>query len=119
MRSDLGDLARLKHAVEAMEEIETYTSGIDFEQFDSNSMMRYACVKQLEIIGEACRHLSQELKARYSEIPWVHIVGMRNVFVHEYFGIDSMLVWEIVKSDLPEFKEQLLFILAHIESSSE
>lgn len=81
--------------------------------------MRYACVKQLEIIGEACRHLSQELKTRFSEIPWVQIVGMRNVFVHEYFGIDSMLVWEIVKNDLPEFKEQLQFILAHIDSSSE
>ena len=60
-------------------------------------MMRFACIKQMEIIGEASNHLSAELKSKFSEIEWAQIIGMRNVFTHEYFGIDSSLVWEIIK----------------------
>ena len=67
-------------------------------------MMRYACIKQLEIIGEASNHLSVELKSKFSDIEWSQIVGMRNVFTHEYFGIDATLVWEIIKNDIPELK---------------
>ena len=74
-------------------------------------MMRFACVKQMEIIGEASNHLSSALKSKFSEIEWAQIVGMRNVFAHEYFGIDSGLVWEIIKNDIPELKEKIQHIL--------
>lgn len=70
-------------------------------------MMRFACIKQMEIIGEASNHLSKDLKAKFSDIQWAQIVGMRNVFAHEYFGIDSNLVWEIIKNDIPELKERI------------
>ncbi len=66
--------------------------------------MRFACIKQMEIIGEASNHLSTELKSKFSDVEWSQIVGMRNVFTHEYFGIDSNLVWEIIKNDIPELK---------------
>ena len=65
----------------------------------------------MEIIGEACNHLSAELKSKFSEIEWAQIVGMRNVFTHEYFGIDSSLVWEIIKNDIPEMKGKIEHIL--------
>lgn len=73
--------------------------------------MRFACIKQLEIIGEASGHISEEIKTQFSEIEWSQIKGMRNIFVHEYFGIDSRLVWEIIKHDLSELKEKIKAII--------
>lgn len=70
-------------------------------------MMRFACIKQMEIIGEASNHISVVFKTKFSDIEWAQIVGMRNVFAHEYFGIDSTLVWEIIKNDIPELKEKV------------
>ena len=75
-----------------------------------NSMMRFACIKQMEIIGEASNHISTETKERFSTIEWAQIIGMRNVFVHEYFGVDSSLVWEIIKNDLPDLKTKITLI---------
>ena len=111
MRSELGDKIRLQHIIDAIEEIEKYLVATDLSIFLENSMMRFACIKQMEIIGEACNHLSVELKSKFSNIEWVQIVGMRNVFAHEYFGIDSRLVWEITKNDIPELKVKIELIL--------
>jgi uncharacterized protein with HEPN domain len=77
--------------------------------------MRFASIKQLEIIGEACNHISDEVKSKFSEIEWTQIVGMRNVFIHEYFGVDQHIVWEIIKTDLPDLKIKINEILNSIE----
>ena len=114
MRSELGDFVRLKHILAAIEEIESYLVDIEFSLFIENSMMRFACIKQMEIIGEASNHISDNLKAKFSIIEWSQIVGMRNVFVHEYFGIDTNLVWEIIKKDIPELKEKIKLVIASI-----
>jgi len=107
MRGRVGDRARLSHILEAILEIESYLVHADFEEFLRNSMMRFACIKQLEIIGEASTHISEELKSEFPEIPWSQIRGMRNVFIHEYFGFDSRLVWEINFSDIPDLRVQI------------
>jgi uncharacterized protein with HEPN domain len=114
MRSELGDKIRLQHILDAIAEIQKYLVSVEFEVFLENSMMRFACIKQMEIIGEAGNHLSTELKSKFSDIEWAQIVGMRNVFTHEYFGIDSSLVWEIIKNDIPELKEKVEYILKSI-----
>ncbi len=88
---------------------------VEFVSFMENSMMRFACVKQMEIIGEASNHISDELKSRFSTVEWSQIIGMRNVFVHEYFGIDSGIVWEIIKKDIPELKEKIKMISSSIQ----
>jgi len=111
MRGRLGDSVRLMHILDAIVEIESYLVECDYEAFLNNSMMRFACIKQLEIIGEASGHISEEIKTQFSEIEWSQIKGMRNVFVHEYFGIDSRLVWEIIIHDLPELKEKIKAII--------
>ena len=115
MRSELGDKVRLKHILDAIEEVEKYLSEVSFSNFTENSMMRFACIKQMEIIGEASNHISDELKSRFTDIAWAQIVGMRNVFAHEYFGIDSSLVWEIIKNDIPELKLKIAQILKSIQ----
>ncbi|MBX3164109.1 MAG: DUF86 domain-containing protein [Bacteroidetes bacterium] len=111
MRGKLGDKVRLQHIYDAILEIELYLVNKDFSDFIQSSMMRFACIKQMEIIGEASNHISDETKNKFSSIAWAQIVGMRNIFVHEYFGVDTALVWEIIKNDIPELKEKVKEIL--------
>jgi len=115
MRSELGDKIRLQHIIDAINEIQEYLKESNFTIFLENSMMRFACIKQMEIIGEASNHITPALKSKFSEIEWAQIVGMRNVFTHEYFGIDSSLVWQIIMNDIPELKEKIENVLKSIE----
>jgi uncharacterized protein with HEPN domain len=70
MRSSLGDKIRLQHILDAIQEVESYLVNIDFEKFMENSMMRFACIKQLEIIGEASNHVTDEVKSKFSSVEW-------------------------------------------------
>lgn len=114
MRNKLGDKARLQHILNAILEIESYLVDTNFLNFTENSMMRFACIKQMEIIGEACNHITENTKDNFRSIEWAQITGMRNVFIHEYFGIDSSLVWEIINNDLPELKVKTMEIISKI-----
>lgn len=112
MKGRLGDKVRLQHILDAAGEVEIYLENVSREQFIGNSEKRFATIKQIEIIGEACNALSIELKEQYPAIPWKQIVGFRNISIHEYFGVNLQLVWEIAKNDLPELKEKMRAIFA-------
>ena len=75
MRSELGDKIRLQHILDAIDEIHTYLIAADLSLFLENSMMRFACIKQMEIIGEDSNHLSTELKSKFSDIEWASNCG--------------------------------------------
>ena len=77
-------------------------------------MMKFASVKQIEIIGEAANHISDETKEKFSEIQWRQITGLRHVLVHEYFGIDSRLIWQIIVDDIPLLKIRIKEVLLSI-----
>ena len=111
MRGKFGNKARLSHILEAINEIESYLEEADFDIFVNNSMMKFACIKQLEIIGEAANHISDAIKLKYSLVEWPQIVGLRNFLIHEYFGVDLKVVWEILQSDILKFKLQILQIV--------
>ena len=115
MKGSKGDLARLQHIYEAILEIEVYVLNRNFYDFSTNSMLRFACIKQLEIIGEASNHISLETRQEFSEIQWAQIVGMRNIFIHEYFGIDLNIAWEIIEFDIPELKTKIFEILGKMK----
>ncbi|SEJ64908.1 Uncharacterized conserved protein, contains HEPN domain [Cyclobacterium xiamenense] len=119
MRNRIGDNARLNHILNAISEIEAYLQNANYETFLKHSMMRFACIKQLEIIGEASVHISEEIKIKFREIEWDQIKGMRNSYVHEYFGIDSKLVWEIINDDLPELKATVVHILVYLSENQD
>jgi uncharacterized protein with HEPN domain len=116
MRGKLGDSIRLQHILEAIHEIETYLVSSDFTEFMNNSRMRFACIKQMEIIGEASNHISEDIKSKFTDIEWAQIIGMRNIFFHEYFGIDTNLVWEIIKNDIPDLKEKISAVVSSLET---
>lgn len=111
MKNSLGDKARLQHIFDAIMEIESYIHNATFELFLSNTMMQYASVKQLEIIGEAANHLSPSIKKYYPEIKWREIVGLRNLLIHEYFGIDTRVVWDIIETDMLPLKIRIQEII--------
>ena len=107
MRNKLGDKERIQHILDAIFEIETYIHEVTKEQFLNNSMMRFASIKQIEIIGEAANLITIETKNKFTEIEWKQITGLRNILVHEYFGVDNSLIWQIVITDIPALKENL------------
>jgi len=88
MKNSLGDKVRLQHIYDAILEIVSYTKNISFKEFKSNSMILFASVKQLEIIGEAANNITEHFQRIYNEIEWRTIIGLRNLLVHEYFGVD-------------------------------
>jgi uncharacterized protein with HEPN domain len=114
MRDRLGDKVRLLHIIDAINEIENYIKEVSLDDFINNSMMFNASLRQLEIIGEASNRLSEELINSEASIPWARIIGLRNLVIHEYFGIDDLTIWAIIKSDLPELKEKIELILVRI-----
>jgi len=114
MKNKPGDSVRIQHILDAINEIELYTEGITFDGFMKNSMMRFACIKQLEIIGEAAKRVTEELKHKYPHINWREIVGLRNILIHEYFGIDERIVWEIIQNDIPKLKSNLKPLIIEI-----
>jgi len=104
------DKAYLKDILDAISDIEAFIANINEAEFYKNKEKKYAVVRALEIIGEAAKNLSKELRAKHKEIPWKEIVGMRDKLIHGYFGIKWELVWETVKNKIPELKNQLLKI---------
>ena len=102
MKNKIADEIRLKYILDAISEIEEYTKNNSIEDFTKNSMLKFASVKQLEIIGEAANHISEEIIKTFPEIKWRSVIGLRNLLIHEYFGIDEHIVWNIITNDLPK-----------------
>lgn len=115
MKGKPGDKQRLLHIADAITEIEHYITGKNLEEFLSNSMMRFASIKQIEIIGEAVYFISAETKAKYANIEWDKIAGIRHILVHEYFGIDEQIIWQVITTDIPLLKEKIKNILMQFE----
>ncbi len=105
------DKVYLKHILDTISDVEKFMQGVTEEQFFGNKEKQYAVLRGLEIIGEATKNLSNELKAKSSDVDWKNIAGMRDKLIHAYFGVNLPLVWETVKKDLPPLKKQVLFLL--------
>lgn len=105
------DLKYLRHILDAIEKIERYLAPADFETFSINDMMIDAVIRELEIIGEAAGNLSEDFTEEYADIPWFRVRAMRNVLIHEYFGVNLKIVWDTCHSNLPELKFFVLTVL--------
>jgi uncharacterized protein with HEPN domain len=80
--------------------------GVDYESYTNNYMLRLAVIKLLESTGEAENQLSAELKTEFSEVEWHVLKSVRNILIHEYFGIDYTIVWNSIEENIPELKEK-------------
>lgn len=99
------DQVYLKHIRDAIIKIENYIEKIDYDNFLKDSLVQDGIIRQLEIIGEATKHLSKETKENCQDIPWKDIVGMRDKLIHNYLGVDLKAVWTTIKNDLPILKK--------------
>jgi len=105
----------LKDILEAMEAVEKYVKDMNFEEFRNNDLVSSAVIRKFEIIGEATRHIPQTIRKKYQDIPWKTMVGFRDKLIHFYFGIKYDIVWETIKSRLPELKEKIKKVLEDLE----
>lgn len=106
-----GDTVFLQHILDAIQCIRQRLRDVSQEQFWQNDLVQDAVIRQLEIIGEASRNLSDDLRGAHSQVPWGQIIGLRNKLIHAYFSVDLSIVWEIVNDDLPALEEQVEYIL--------
>ena len=100
----------------AMESIERFIEGMDFEEFASDDKTTSAAIRKFEIIGEATKNLPEWLKGQFGDIPWSKMAGMRDRLIHGYFGIDYRLVWESIKVAIPQIKPKIKSLLDELES---
>ena len=96
------------HILDAIDQIGTYLDGSDMEAFVANPLLVDGVARQLSIIGEAANHFSEEFMGEHPDIPFRDIVGMRNIIIHEYAGVNAEFLWETFETDLPKLKEALL-----------
>lgn len=88
----------------AIQHIKEYVRGLSFGEFAQDQKTIDAIVRNLEILGEAANNIPEELRARYTEVPWEKMVSMRNKVSHEYFGVDLSILWKTIEEDIPELK---------------
>ena len=105
--SERTDKDYLAHIREAVKRTASYTEKMTSEEFLEDIKTQDAVVRNVEIIGKAINNLSEELRNRYSEIPWKSLADMRDKLIHHYFGVNFSIVWKVAKEELPEIKKQL------------
>ncbi len=94
-----------------IEHIEKFSISLDYEGLIKDEKSLYAIVRCFEIIGEAAKHIPEEIKAKYPQIPWKDMAGMRDKLIHEYFGVDYEILWETIKKRIPELRKEYLILL--------
>lgn len=104
MREKPRDKGRLLHILQAIDNIEEFRSGVEYEDFMSNKLLFYAIVKNVEIVGEAVYMLTKDFKESHPELPWVDIANMRHVLVHDYYNITAARIWDTINNDLVELR---------------
>ena len=104
------DLAYIEHILDSINAIERFSKNLNKENLLRNRLKQSAIVREIEIIGEAVKNVSENLKNKHSEIEWKDISGTRDKMIHHYFSVDLNIVWDIIKINLPDLKYKILKI---------
>ena len=115
--SSVNEQAFLKDILEAIRRIQSYTDGLDYDGFQADTKTQDAVMRNLEIIGEATKQLSETVRQQASHIPWRNIARMRDKLIHHYFGVNLDVVWHVVQDDLPTLMTAVGGILTAMDVS--
>ena len=105
------DTVYLRHILDAINTIQEYIKGMDYEGFRASNLVQDGVIRQLEIVGEATKNLSQEIREKHPDIPWKDMAGMRDKLIHQYFGVDIAGIWDTAEQDIPILKSNLIKLL--------
>ena len=113
--NEKNDWVFLKHILESINAIEDFSKGMNKPELISNRFKQSAIVREIEIIGEAVKNISEKTKNKYSAIEWKNISGTRDKMIHHYFGVDLNIIWEIISKDIPVLKMQIEKLIKDFE----
>ena len=105
----------LKHILDEINFLIRETKNVEFEELMQKEVLKRACARSLEVIGEAIKNISTDFREKYDDIEWKKWTGLRNKIIHYYFGVNWDIVWDIIKNRLPELKERIEAILEQID----
>jgi uncharacterized protein with HEPN domain len=105
----------LAFILECIELIENYMKGVAWEEFLSSSQLQDAVIRRIELIGEAARNIPEEIRNQGPEIPWSRVIGMRNILIHDYLGIDLRKTWSVAANEIPGLKKQIASLKRELE----
>ncbi|MDI6751499.1 MAG: DUF86 domain-containing protein [bacterium] len=111
------NLPFLRHILDEANFLLRETKGFGFKDFISNELLKRGCTRSIEIIGEAVKNLSSELKEEHKDIDWKKIAGMRDKIIHYYFGVNWNIVWAVIQDRIPELKQKIETILREMEGN--
>jgi uncharacterized protein with HEPN domain len=111
------DLIYLEDILERINRIEFYTKE-GKKTFDQSLLIQDGVIRCFEVMGEAVKHLSQDLRQQYSDILWRQIAGFRDVLIHDYMGVDFDEVWDVIVTDIPRFKPNIIKIIQDLKNIS-
>ncbi len=108
----------IEDILNSIEKIEQYTRDINEHDFLSDTQVQDAVLRRLEIMGEAVKTIPQPFRDKYPNIPWKKIAGLRNILIHEYFGVNIRRAWKMAKQDIFELKNELIKVKNDLQKSN-
>ncbi|MFH0860746.1 MAG: DUF86 domain-containing protein [Candidatus Altiarchaeota archaeon] len=105
----------LQDILESIKAIDDYTKDLSEGDFKKDMKVQDAVARRIEIIGEAVKNISDDLKSENSEVPWKDIAGMRDIIAHAYFGVNIKRIWNVLENELPRLKDQISAVLENAD----
>jgi len=117
MKRDYSDY--IKDIITSIEEIEKFTSGMKFKDFENDKKTINAVIRSLEVMGEAVKKIPESMRKKFPNIPWKRIAGMRDKLIHEYHGVDIGIVWVVIKDEIPPLNPHIKKVYDEISHDNE